>query len=190
MLEINHVSQAAVLTQMARDQNISGIIGQVLNVPVTCHPKHFPSDKYEYGSYQQNKDASFMDSPMMDWFWDQYLPNAEPHVYANPLLARDLSNLAPARMCYLERPAHCCARMLTELVTVVQIAGQDPLRDEGFAYAEALKAAGNSVTLRVYPGLPHGFYTFPQLTSSVKYLQSVVDFIRQIDAKGSGEVVS
>ncbi len=117
MLKINHACQAGVLTQMARDQSMSGIIRQVLNVPVTCHPKHFPSEKYKYGNYQQKKDASIMDSPMMDWFWDQYLPNAEPHVYATPLLARDLSNLAPARMCHRERPAHCCASMLTELVS-------------------------------------------------------------------------
>lgn len=54
---------------------------------------------------------------------------------------------------------------------------------KGFAYAEALKAAGNSVTLMIYPGLPHGFYTFPQLTSSVKYLQPVLS--REHQGKGS-----
>ena len=90
--------QSAVLSQKARDEGFSGIIGQILNIPVTCHPKNFPSDKYEYGSYQQNKDASVVDGPKMDWFWDQYLPDAEPEIYASPLLAKDLSGLPPARM--------------------------------------------------------------------------------------------
>ena len=75
---------------------MAGVIGQVLNIPVTCHPKHFPRDKYEYGSYEQNKGASVVDAPKMDWFWDQYLPDATPDPYASPLLGKDLRGLPPA----------------------------------------------------------------------------------------------
>lgn len=96
--------KSAVLAQKARDEKVSGVIGQILNIPVTCHPKHFPSNKYEYGSYQQNKDASVVDGPRMDWFWDQYLPNAEPEVYASPLLAKDLGGLPPARKPHTSSP--------------------------------------------------------------------------------------
>jgi acetyl esterase/lipase len=86
-----------VLAQKARDEKVSGVIGQVLNIPVTCHPKHFPTDKYEYGSYVQNKDASVVDSPKMDWFWDQYASaDKATDAYASPLLAKDLSGLPPA----------------------------------------------------------------------------------------------
>jgi len=152
---------SAVLSQKARDENFSGIIGQILNIPVTCHPKHFPADKYEYGSYQQNKDSSVVDGPRMDWFWDQYLPNAEPEVYASPLLAKDLSGLPPA---------------------LVQVAGMDPLRDEGLAYAEALKAAGVPVTLKTYKGLPHGFYLVPHLKQTQEYWQSSVDFVNSLSS--------
>ena len=89
--------KAAVLALMTRDENVSGVVGQVLNIPMTCHPRYFPADRYEYGSYQQNKDGSVVDTPKVNWFWEQYLPNAEPKAYANPLLAKDLSKLPPAR---------------------------------------------------------------------------------------------
>lgn len=58
----------------ARDEGVSGIIGQVLNIPVTCHPKHFPTCKYEFESYEQNKDASIIDKAKMNWFWGMCVP--------------------------------------------------------------------------------------------------------------------
>ncbi|OAP62321.1 hypothetical protein AYL99_04524 [Fonsecaea erecta] len=153
---------AAVLAQKARDEGVSGIIGQILNIPVTCHPNHFPSDKYEGDSYRQNKDASIIDAPKMMWFWEQYLPDAQPDPYASPLLAKDLKNLPPA---------------------LIQVAGMDPLRDEGLAYAEALKAAGNAVTLKTYKGLPHGFYFFPQLKQTQEYWDNSVQFVKDLAAR-------
>ncbi len=39
----------------------------------------------------------------------------------------------------------------------VAVAGFDPLRDEGIAYAKRLEEAGVAVEMRLYPGLVHGY---------------------------------
>jgi acetyl esterase/lipase len=152
---------AAVLSLRARDEGLSGIIGQVLNVPVTCHPDHFPKDKYEFTSWEQNAQAPLLDAKVMRWFWDCYKATTEE--YASPLLAKSLHGLPPA---------------------LVQVAGLDPLRDEGLAYAEALKAAGVRTQLEVFPGMPHAFCLFPVFVEEVaKFLQNIVDFINKVSSE-------
>ncbi|MFT4626041.1 MAG: acetyl esterase [Myxococcota bacterium] len=74
-------------------------------------------------------------APMIDWFLEQYAPDPDDP-RASPLLAPDLSGLAPAH---------------------VVLAGFDPLRDEGRAFASRLAAAGTPVTTTLHPGLVHGF---------------------------------
>ena len=39
----------------------------------------------------------------------------------------------------------------------IAVAAHDPLRDDGLAYAEALRAAGVAVTIEVYDDMTHGF---------------------------------
>lgn len=126
---------AAVTALMARDRHGPTLAGQVLLYPVIA--ADFDTESYRlFGAGYYNPITA------LRWYWDQYVPavadRANP--YASPLAAADLSGLPPA-------------------ITVV--AGHDPLRDEGLAYAEALKAAGVPTVCRFFEGGVHGFMTMP-----------------------------
>lgn len=87
-------------------------------------------------------DGYFLTKRDMNWFMDHYLDGAEVDSrdpIVSPLLADDLSGLPPA---------------------LVLTGGFDPLRDEGNAYAEALRAAGVPVDLREERSLVHAFANF------------------------------
>jgi len=91
----------------------------------------------KHPSYRLFPTGFFLTEAQMDWYRDHYLTDPahafDPRV--SPLLAEDISGLPPA---YLA------------------VAGFDPLRDEGEAYARRLKQAGVPVTLRRHSGLIHG----------------------------------
>ena len=69
----------------------------------------------------------------------QYLPQAKDSEdpRASPLLSATLANLPSAIICTAEF---------------------DPLRDEGEAYADALKRAGVNVSYFREPGMVHGYF--------------------------------
>ncbi|KAI0179458.1 alpha/beta-hydrolase [Hypoxylon sp. FL1284] len=127
---------APVLAIMARDDGITGIVAQVIHFPTVCHPKFFPRDKYEFGSYIQNEENCVLSARRMEVFLDAYNPDPEPDHRHSPLLAASLKGLPPA---------------------LIQCAGVDILRDEGFAYGEALQEAGVDVEVFGYKGVPHCF---------------------------------
>ncbi|RFU78357.1 esterase lipase thioesterase [Trichoderma arundinaceum] len=90
------ICQASVVTIMAREEGIKGIIAQVLTFPITCHPKFFPTERYEMGSYQQNRSSSVVTAARMEWFLDMYMPEPTNDWRLSPLLAQSLKNLPPA----------------------------------------------------------------------------------------------
>lgn len=127
---------AAVAAVMARDCGGPKIAAQLLLYPVIA--ADFDTESYRlYGKGFYNP------KPALQWYWDQYVPifADRENPYASPLRA-NLAGLPPA---------------------VVVLAGHDPLRDEGNAYADALEAAG-VVTVRCpFEGGIHGFMTMPML---------------------------
>lgn len=62
--------QIAALALRLRDEKaLDGVIGQILNIPATCHPKFFPHDQYELNSYTQNAQSPTINGENMRWFW-------------------------------------------------------------------------------------------------------------------------
>jgi acetyl esterase len=144
---------AAVVALKARDEGGPRIRAQVLTYPVTDATSNLPSRR-------ENAEGYLLTSASMDWFWRHYLrePGDGKNPYASPLLASDHSGLPPA---------------------LVLTAEFDPLRDEGEAYAERLKAAGVSVTVRRYDGLIHGvFWMTGAVERGNELYEEIAKFVR------------
>ncbi|MFI5529966.1 alpha/beta hydrolase [Kitasatospora sp. NPDC051853] len=123
---------AAALTLLARAEGGPALCHQLLVYPNTEYGADTPS-------VREHDDPLLFNRRSVAWYWGHYLKaeadGADP--LASPLRADDLSGLPPA--------------------TVIT-AEYDPLRDEGEAYAEALRAAGVPAETRRYDGMPHGFF--------------------------------
>ncbi len=122
---------AAVVSLLARAGGEAMPAMQLLIYPPTDAAADLPSRRLFAEGFLLTKAD-------MDAFERAYLPPgtdpADPRV--SVLLAPDLSGLPPA---------------------YVATAGFDPLRDEGEAYALAMREAGVQVALRRHPGLIHSF---------------------------------
>ncbi|GAA5113869.1 alpha/beta hydrolase [Pseudonocardia adelaidensis] len=127
-------SLAAGAALRARDEKGPGLAAQLLVYPAADPSMGMPS-------MRENGEGYFLTRADMAWFYDQYLPTRAQR--AAPLIdllrAPDLAGLPPA---------------------VVATAEFDPLRDEGDAYAERLRAAGVEVRHVPGPGLIHGYFAF------------------------------
>ncbi|KAL6240262.1 hypothetical protein RBB50_012828 [Rhinocladiella similis] len=145
---------AAAVVLQAREDGIE-LRGQILRTPVTCHMDCYPPE-LNLSSMEDNKDAPLLSKTSMQLFWSYYNPPVKTDWRVSPLLASSFKALPK---------------------TYIQIAGLDPLRDEGLAYAIKLKAAGVDVKLDAYPGVPHAFGYFPSLRASQKNANDLINAI-------------
>ncbi len=137
---------AAVTALMARDRSGPALAAQLLLYPMV-------NPDFDTDSYRRFGQGFYNPRPALQWYWDQYVPSADDrkNPYAAPLRA-DLTGLPPA---------------------VVAIAGHDPLRDEGHAYADALRAAAVDTAVCDFDGGIHGFMTMPMLDLTHRARRSV-----------------
>ncbi|MCR5980267.1 alpha/beta hydrolase fold domain-containing protein [Gordonia jinghuaiqii] len=121
---------ATVVSQLVRGEEVTPMY-QLLIYPVTDSTTETPSRR-EFAT------GFFLTADGIDWFNSHYVPDvaqrSDPR--CSPLLAEDLSGLPPAH---------------------VLVAGFDPLRDEGLAYARRLEDAGVPVTVQREGSMIHGF---------------------------------
>jgi acetyl esterase len=126
-------NMAAALTLMAKDRKGPKIAYQVLLIPAT-------DASVDTDSYKQFANDRFLARAFMKYGWDLYAPDAKTrdNPYVSPLRASldAMKGLPPA---------------------LVITAENDPLRDEGEAYARKLKEAGVVVTAVRYNGTIHDF---------------------------------
>jgi acetyl esterase/lipase len=123
---------AALVALRSRDEGIPQPVLQVLLYAVL-------DLSAQTQSHTLFSDGFFISKRDSDWMIYLYLDGADvaaDDARVSPLQAADLSGLAPA---------------------LVITAGFDPLRDEGNAYAAALRSAGVAVDHRQFDALTHGF---------------------------------
>jgi len=126
-------NMTAALTLMAKDRKGPRIAYQALFIPAT-------DASVDTESYHEFATGRFLSRAFMKYGWDLYAPDEETrnNPYVSPLRAsnEELQGLPPA---------------------LVITAENDPLRDEGEAYARKLMDAGVPVTATRYDGMIHDF---------------------------------
>ncbi|MGK9235338.1 alpha/beta hydrolase [Inquilinus limosus] len=150
-------NMTAAIAMMAKDRNGPKISYQVLLIPAT----DASVDTESYHTYGTDR---FLARAFMEYGWNLYVPDAgtRDNPYVSPLRAsaEEIKGVPPA---------------------LVITAENDPLRDEGEAYARKLKDAGVSVAAVRYNGTIHDFVLLNALRhvpSTEAALQQICDEIR------------
>ncbi|WP_246704380.1 alpha/beta hydrolase [Rhizobium sp. P32RR-XVIII] len=146
-------NMTAALSLMSKDRKGPKIAYQVLLIPAT-------DASVDTQSYHEYGTGRFLAQAFMKYGWDLYAPDEKTrnNPYVSPLRAsnEELKGLPPA---------------------LVITAENDPLRDEGEAYARRLKDAGVKVDAVRYNGTIHDFV----LLNALRNVPSTDAAIKQIN---------
>jgi acetyl esterase len=146
--------------------NLSAVVSQLSTraggVP-TCQVLIYPAVDYalDTPSHRELEDAHVIPRDRILWYMEQYLRGEADRMdpRAAPLRASDLAGQPP---------------------TLVITAGFDPLRDEGLAYADRLRAAGVDVVYHEYPGQIHAFVSLTKaIPQGLACTMEIGDYLRQ-----------
>lgn len=131
---------AAAVSLMARDRGEFQPSRQILLYPATGND-HQPATS-PFDSIRENGEDYLLTAKRINDYMDLYMGGEEDlqNPYFAPLLAKDLSGQPD---------------------TLIVTAEYDPLRDEGEAYGEKLREAGNRVEIQRMPDALHGFFSLP-----------------------------
>jgi acetyl esterase len=147
--------------------NLSAVVSQLAAragepVPV-CQALIYPAVDFalDTPSHRELEDGHVIPRDRILWYMEQYLRDEADRadLRASPLRATDLAGQPP---------------------TLVITAGFDPLRDEGQAYAERLRAAGVDVVHREYSGQIHAFVSLTRaIPQGLACTLEIGDYLRQ-----------
>jgi acetyl esterase len=158
-------NMTAAMTLMAKDRGGPKIACQVLLIPAT-------DASVDTTSYHDFATGRFLPRAFMKYGWDLYAPDEKTrdNPYVSPLRATNaqLQGLPPA---------------------LIITAENDPLRDEGEAYARKLKDAGVSVKSVRYDGMIHDFVllnAIHRVPGTQAALQQTSEVIREALQGGVG----
>ena len=141
---------------------------QLLVYPPTDVAGAYQSDLEgtSYPSRRENAEGYFLSTETMRFFARQYLPSSDDGLdwRVSPMRATSHQGLPP---------------------TVVCTAEFDPLRDEGNAYARALKEAGVEVSHFQEPGMIHGYFMLGAVSSAAEAarLRACAAFKRMLNSE-------
>lgn len=147
---------AAATALRLRDRGENELSGVVLMLPV------LDRDSGTESRHALDKDY-LLSGEQLDWMFDQYAPDAtvdDPLVF--PFRATDLRGFPP---------------------TIVVTAEFDPLRDEGHAFAERVRAAGGHAEEVCVPGVIHHAPLVPKrIPAGARVVDDAADLLRGLAA--------
>lgn len=144
---------AAVACLMSRDRGGPPIRHQWLDVPATDLTRSQPS-------FREVPDGLLLDASGIDEYLDAYIdPDRLREPYASPLFAPSHADLPPAW---------------------IMSCSHDKLRDDGVAYASALRDAGVPVHHEILPGHVHPSFAFTRvIPSAAAYERRAIAALRR-----------